>query len=118
MNKARPGPASKCSMWPIPRIRGSCPTSTPPARNRAERPARAYVGWIDGGFVILDIADKAHPKLIAHRSWQSQNVGFAHTVLPIPSRGLAIQTEEAVETNCKDWPKRDWVWDISNEKAP
>jgi hypothetical protein len=83
-----------------------------------ERPERAYVGWIDGGFVILDIADKTHPKLVARRSWQSQNVGFAHTVLPIPSRNLAIQTEEAVETNCKDWPKRDWVWDISDEKAP
>jgi hypothetical protein len=79
---------------------------------------RAYVGWIDGGWVILDISDKARPKLVAHRSWQSQDVGFAHTVLPILSRGLAIQTEEAVEANCKDWPKRDWVWDISNEKAP
>jgi hypothetical protein len=84
----------------------------------AERPDRAYVGWIDGGWVILDISEKAHPKLVARRSWQSQDVGFAHTVLPIPSRGLAIQTEEAVEANCKDWPKRDWVWDISNEKAP
>ena len=83
-----------------------------------DRPDRAYVGWIDGGWVILDISDKAHPKLVAHRSWRSQDVGFAHTVLPILSRGLAIQTEEAVETNCKDWPKRDWVWDISNEKAP
>jgi hypothetical protein len=84
----------------------------------ADRPDRAYVGWIDGGWVILDITDKTHPKLVAHRSWQSQDVGFAHTVLPIVSRGLAIQTEEAVEANCKDWPKRDWVWDISNEKAP
>ena len=83
-----------------------------------ERPDRAYVGWIDGGFVILDIADKAHPKLVVRRSWQSQDVGFAHTVLPIPSRGLAIQTEEAIQPNCKDWPKRDWVWDISDEKAP
>jgi hypothetical protein len=79
---------------------------------------RLYVSYWHGGFVILDIADKTHPKLVAHRSWQSQDVGFAHTVLPIPSRGLAIQTEEAVETNCKDWPKRDWVWDISDEKAP
>lgn len=79
---------------------------------------RAYIGWIDGGWVILDIADKAHPKMVAHRSWQSLDVGFAHTVLPIPSRGLAIQTEEAVEVNCKDWPKRDSVWDISNETAP
>ncbi|WP_428488042.1 LVIVD repeat-containing protein [Rhodopila sp.] len=84
----------------------------------ADRPDRAYVGWIDGGFFILNISDKAHPKMVAHRSWQSQNVGFAHTVLPIPSRGLAIQTEEAVLANCKDWPKRDWVWDISNETAP
>lgn len=84
----------------------------------AERPDRAYVGWIDGGWVILDISDKRRPKLVAHRSWQSQDVGFAHTVLPIPSRNLAIQTEEATASNCKDWPKRDWVWDISNEKAP
>ncbi len=79
---------------------------------------RAYVGWIDGGWVILDISDKMHPKLVVHRSWQSQDVGFAHTVLPILSRGLAVQTEEAIGNNCKDWPKRDWVWDISNETHP
>jgi hypothetical protein len=84
----------------------------------ADRPNRVYVGWIDGGWFILDTSDKAHPKVIAHRSWQSQNVGFAHTVLAIPSRNLAIQTEESTAANCKDWPKRDWVWDISNEKAP
>ncbi len=84
----------------------------------AERPDRAYVGWIDGGFVILDISDKAHPTLVAHRSWQSLGLGFAHTVLPIPSRNLAIQTEEATEANCKDWPKRDWIWDFSDEKRP
>jgi hypothetical protein len=84
----------------------------------ADRPNRLYVGWIDGGWVILDTTDKAHPKVIAHRAWQSQDVGFAHTVVAIPSRNLAIQSEEAVDTNCKDWPKRDWVWDISNEQAP
>src|SRR5262249_32185129 len=36
----------------------------------------------------------------------------------IISRNLAIQTEEATENTCKDWPKRNWVWDISNEKDP
>lgn len=81
-----------------------------------DRPDRAYVGWIDGGMVILDIADKAHPKLMAHRSWQSVGNGFAHTVLPIISRGLAIQTEEATENMCKDWPKRIWIWDIHDEQ--
>jgi hypothetical protein len=83
-----------------------------------ERPDRAYVGWIDGGWVILDISDKAHPKLVARRSWKSLDNGFAHTVLPIPSRGLAIQSEEATQPNCKDWPKRNWVWNISDEQHP
>jgi hypothetical protein len=23
-----------------------------------------------------------------------------------------------VQNNCKDWPKRDWIWDISDEKKP
>ena len=83
-----------------------------------ERPDRAYAGWIDGGWVILDISDKVHPKIVARRSWQSLDAGFAHTVLPLPDRGIAIQTEEATLDNCKDWPKRNWVWDISNEKQP
>lgn len=84
----------------------------------ADKPDRAYVGWIDGGWMILDISDKAHPKLVSRRSWQSMDEGFAHTVVAIPSRGLAIQSEEAIGTKCSDWPKRDWVWDISNEKHP
>jgi hypothetical protein len=83
-----------------------------------ERPDRVYIGWIDGGVVILDIADKAHPKLVAHRSWQSLGNGFAHTVLPIPSRNLLVQTEEATAANCKDWPKRNWVWEMRDETAP
>jgi hypothetical protein len=83
-----------------------------------ERPDRAYAGWIDGGWVILDISDKARPRAVVRRSWQSLDNGFAHTVLPLLERGLAIQTEEATLPNCKDWPKRNWVWDISNEKAP
>ncbi|HUB16750.1 MAG TPA: hypothetical protein VMB34_32750 [Acetobacteraceae bacterium] len=84
----------------------------------AGEPNRVYVGWIDGGWVILDTTDKAHPKLVAHRSWVSQDQGFAHTVLMIPSRHLAIQTEEATQPHCKDWPKRDWVWDLGDERHP
>lgn len=84
----------------------------------ADRPDRAYIGWIDGGWVILDIADKAHPKLVAHRSWVSMDQGFAHTVVAIPSRGIAIQSEEAIGNKCSDWPKRNWVWDIKDERHP
>ena len=84
----------------------------------ADKPDRLYAGWIDGGWVILDISDKAHPKLVSRRSWQSMDEGFAHTVVAIPSRGLAIQSEEAIGNKCSDWPKRDWVWDLANEKHP
>jgi hypothetical protein len=83
-----------------------------------DQPDRAYVGWIDGGWVILDISDKAHPRLVALRSWQSLDQGFAHTVLAIPSRHIAIQTEEAIGSKCNDWPKRNWIWDIANERHP
>ena len=33
-----------------------------------QRPDRAYLGYIDGGAVILDIADKSNPKMMT--SWQ------------------------------------------------
>ena len=55
-----------------------------------ERPDRAYVGWIDGGIVVLDISDKTKPREISHISWQSLNEGFMHTVVPILDRGLLI----------------------------
>ncbi|HZT88359.1 MAG TPA: hypothetical protein VFA12_10340 [Stellaceae bacterium] len=84
----------------------------------ADEPNHAFAGWIDGGWVILDISDKAHPQLVAHRSWQSLDQGFAHTVLAIASRHIAIQSEEAIGNKCSDWPKRNWVWDISNEADP
>ena len=83
-----------------------------------ERPDRAYIGWIDGGWVILDISDKRYPKAIMRRAWQSLDEGFAHTVLGIPSRGIAIQSEEAIKFKCADWPKRNWVWDIRDERHP
>jgi len=84
----------------------------------ADRPNRLYAGWIDGGWLILDISDRTHPKAIARRSWQSLDEGFAHTVVAIPSRGIAIQTEEAIGNKCSDWPKRNWVWDIADEHHP
>ncbi|HVH77196.1 MAG TPA: hypothetical protein VM755_19950 [Stellaceae bacterium] len=84
----------------------------------ADLPNRAYIGWIDGGWLILDIGDKRHPRAIVRRAWQSLDEGFAHTVLAIPARGIAIQSEEAIKFKCADWPKRNWVWDIRDERHP
>lgn len=83
-----------------------------------ERPDRAYAGWIDGGVVILNIADRAKPKLVARRSWYPPEVGFTHTALPILDRGLLVMSEEAVQEKCKDWPKRIWMLDIREETNP
>lgn len=83
-----------------------------------ERPDRLYAGWIDGGAIILDIADRAHPKLVSRLSWQSLNDGFQHTVVPLLDRGIALVSQEATQEHCADWPKRIWVLDISNEAQP
>jgi len=83
-----------------------------------ERPDRIYTGWIDGGIVVLDIADKTKPREISRISWQSLNQGFMHTVVPIPGRKLLITSQESTKENCEDWPMRIAVVDIRNEALP
>lgn len=70
-----------------------------------ERPDRAYIGYIDGGAVILDIADKANPKPVTIWRYSPPFNGFCHTVLPLFDRGLLIVSDECVQDNGKDWPK-------------
>ena len=81
-----------------------------------DRPDRLYAGWIDGGAVILDISDKASPRLVGQRSWYPVTPGYiAHTFLPILERDLAIAAQEANQPACADWPKPLWTVDISDE---
>ena len=70
-----------------------------------ERPDRAYIGYIDGGAVILDIADKANPKLVTIWRYSPPFNGFCHTVLPLFDRGLLIVSDECVRDDGGDWPK-------------
>ncbi|MGH8057554.1 MAG: LVIVD repeat-containing protein, partial [Candidatus Entotheonellia bacterium] len=83
-----------------------------------ERPERAYVAYIDGGIVLLDIADKGHPKMISRLDYHPPLPGFTHTVLPLFSRGLLIVTDEATRPRGEDWPKLAWVVDASEETNP
>ena len=83
-----------------------------------ERPDRAYIGYIDAGIVILDIADKAHPKMISRLDYHPPLTGFTHTVLPLFSRDLLIVTDEATRPKGEDWPKLTWVVDASEETNP
>ncbi|MGQ0525476.1 MAG: LVIVD repeat-containing protein [Betaproteobacteria bacterium] len=83
-----------------------------------ERPDRAYVAYIDGGVVILDISDKAHPKEISRYNYSPPYNGFTHTALPLFSRGLMIVSDECTKDDGIDWPKLGWVFDIREEKNP
>jgi len=80
-----------------------------------QRPDRAYVGYIDGGAVILDISDKSRPKEIARWRYSPPYNGFTHTVLPLFERNLLIVTDECVKDNGIDWPKLAWVVDAREE---
>jgi hypothetical protein len=80
-----------------------------------QRPERAYVGYIDGGAVILDIADKAHPKLVSRWQYSPPFNGFTHTVLPLFDRNLLIVSDECVKDDGFDWPKLVWVVDARVE---
>jgi hypothetical protein len=83
-----------------------------------DRPDRAYIGYIDGGAVILDIADRSRPKPVARWRYSPPFNGFTHTVLPIPSRNLLIVSDECVFDDGFDWPKLVWVVDARLETNP
>ncbi len=83
-----------------------------------ERPDRAYLAWIDGGVIVLDISDKSKPKLVSRISLQSLNEGFVHTVVPILERGLLVASQESTKEGCEDWPMRILLIDVKKETRP
>ncbi|OAI52713.1 hypothetical protein AYO46_04955 [Betaproteobacteria bacterium SCGC AG-212-J23] len=83
-----------------------------------ERPDRCYLGYLDGGIMVLDIADRARPKLVS--SWRNSPPynGFSHTVLPLFGRDLLVVTDESIQDDGADWPKLVWLLDARDEKNP
>jgi len=80
-----------------------------------DRPDRAYVGYLDGGAVVLDIADIGAPKMVAHWNPHPPFPGFTHTVMPLPERDLLVVSDECVRDNGEDWPKLVWLLDARLE---
>ena len=83
-----------------------------------QRPDRAYIGYLDGGACVLDIADKAHPKLVARWDYHPPFQGFCHTVLPLFERNLLVVSDEATKPAGADWPKLVWIVDVREESKP
>jgi hypothetical protein len=82
------------------------------------RPDRAWLGYIDGGAIVLDISDMAHPRMLSRWDYHPPYPGFTHTLLPLFDPQLVIVSDEATAEAGKDWPKLVWVVDIRDETNP
>lgn len=75
--------------------------------------ARGYVGFDDGGMVILDVSDMSAPRLVARLQWEGG--GATHTCLPLPSRKLVVVTDEQQHDGPSAPPRRIRVVDVSSQ---
>ena len=78
----------------------------------------AYAAWRDAGMVVLDVADRAKPKLIVHRNWAPPFGGGTHNCLPLPDRDLLVVLDEAVLDHQEDGVKLIWVFDNRVKSNP
>ena len=127
--------ATRRSRWPSAaggcraRCKATAPPPTPPnkfdngfrAHNTnvyPERPDRCYLGYIDGGIMVLDIADRARPKLIS--TWRNSPPynGFMHTVCRSSTATCWWSPTSRCRTTAADWPKLVWLLDARDEKNP
>src|SRR5262249_59872427 len=80
--------------------------------------ATAYCGWRDACLVVVDVADRANPKLITHQRWFPPIGGGTHNTLPLPERELLIVLDEAVLDEVADGYKPIWGFDNKIKRAP
>ena len=78
----------------------------------------AYCSWRDACLVVVDVADRAHPKLIAHQRWFPPIGGGTHNALPLPDRDLLIVLDETVLDRMEDGLKPIWIFDNKDKANP
>jgi len=113
-----PANPREAGRWWIPGMNqaaGEIPSWQPTRRYGLHHPIvhgdTAYCAWRDAGMVVLDIADRAKPKLIVHRNWSPPYGGGTHNCLPLPDRDLLVVLDEAVLDHQEDGLKLTWVFD-------
>ncbi len=74
--------------------------------------------WRDGGVTTIDVSDRHHPKLMAHRNFCPPFAGGTHNALPLLDRDLLVVVEEAVFDDCADGVKRGWIFNIEVPANP
>jgi hypothetical protein len=79
-----------------------------------------YISYGAAGLVILDISDIMHPTLVGQLDFSPPFLDFigVHSVLPLPSRGLAVVNSESIRENCAEPLNQASVVDISDPADP
>ena len=78
----------------------------------------AYCSWRDACLVVVDVADRAAPKLLCHKMWSPAFGGATHNCLPLPDRDLLLVLDEAVLDGMEDGFKPIWVFDNKDPRNP
>ena len=78
----------------------------------------AYCSWRDGCLAVVDVKDKANPKLITHKMWAPPFGGGTHNALPLKNRNLLIVVDETVLDDQEDGFKPIWVFDNQVKSNP
>ncbi len=92
---------------------------------------RAYLSYLSGGdMVILDISDKAQPRMIAHLDFSPPFSGI-HTTVPFPGlkvpnftagmgdvRNFLVISEEATSVDCRELRRQLYIVDATEERNP
>jgi hypothetical protein len=83
---------------------------------------RAYLGYWDAGFIILDISDIEKPRMISRSDYSPPYGGAFHTALPlnreIGDRSWLIVVQESIAPYHHEGKKLMWVIDITAETNP
>jgi hypothetical protein len=95
---------------------GELPTWPQGKRHALVDGDRAYLGYGDGGLVVLDIADPAAPRRVGGLNWSPG--GDTHTCLPLPGRDLLVVTDEVVTDGCAGEEHLVRVIDVADPTDP
>jgi len=78
----------------------------------------AYCSWRDGCLAVVDVGDRAKPRLVTHKVWAPPFGGGTHNALPLPDRDLLVVVDEAVLDHQEDGDKPIWLFDIREPSNP
>lgn len=124
-----PGRPEEVSRWWLPGqwIAGGETPSWEGTRHRCHHPLRfgdrLYTSYWHGGFVILDILDRAKPRFVSRLDWSPPYPCPTHTAIRIPhkiqGRQFLLVTDEEVRDRLAPSPAAFlWIVDITDETNP